>query len=239
MAETGQKLECDLVMRGGITSGIVYPRAIAKLAESYRFRSIGGTSAGAIAAAATAAGALGVREGKDPFQGRFKTLPEELARQIDKKTVLERVFQPAKGLERLFAVLLAGLQRMSFGRKVAAVLLSLCRHYRLYAAVGAAIVVIPLILAAWWLGLGRAAFAGLLAFDVLPLVLFAILGAATGLLFDVLFRLPKNDFGICTGSRPVDPANPDMPPQDDAGVAPIGCTSCSRAWQVARSETTR
>ena len=63
MAETGQKLECDLVMRGGITSGIVYTCAIAKLAETYRFRSIGGTSAGAIAAAATAAGALGVREG--------------------------------------------------------------------------------------------------------------------------------------------------------------------------------
>jgi hypothetical protein len=33
MAETGQKLECDLVKRGGITSGIVYPCAIAKLAE--------------------------------------------------------------------------------------------------------------------------------------------------------------------------------------------------------------
>jgi hypothetical protein len=56
---------------------------------------------------------------------------------------------------------------------------------------------------------------------VLPLVLFAILGAATGLLLDVLFRLPKNDFGICTGSGPVDPANPDVPPQDDAGVAPL------------------
>jgi len=39
-----KKLECDLVMRGGITSGIVYPRAIAKLAETYNFRSIGGTS---------------------------------------------------------------------------------------------------------------------------------------------------------------------------------------------------
>ena len=33
-----EKLECDLVMRGGITSGIVYPRAIAKLAETYNFR---------------------------------------------------------------------------------------------------------------------------------------------------------------------------------------------------------
>ena len=79
---------------------------------------------------------------------------------------------------------------------------------------------IPLIVAAWWLVLGWAAFAGLLALEVLPLVLSAVLGAANGLLFDVLFRLPKNDFGICTGSGPVDPANPDVPPHDDAGVPP-------------------
>ena len=58
MGRNPEKLECDLVMRGGITSGIVYPRAIAKLAETYNFRSIGGTSAGAIAAAATAAANL-------------------------------------------------------------------------------------------------------------------------------------------------------------------------------------
>ena len=62
------KLECDLVMRGGITSGIVYPRAIAKLAETYNFRSIGGTSAGAIAAAGTAAAAYGAKRGPDHFQ---------------------------------------------------------------------------------------------------------------------------------------------------------------------------
>jgi len=47
------KLQCDLVMRGGIASGLVYPRAIAKLAETYDFRSIGGTSVGAIAATGT------------------------------------------------------------------------------------------------------------------------------------------------------------------------------------------
>jgi len=46
MGRNPEKLECDLVMRGGITSGIVYPRAIANLAETYNFRSIGGTSAG-------------------------------------------------------------------------------------------------------------------------------------------------------------------------------------------------
>src|ERR671916_624907 len=47
--------ECDLVMKGGITSGVVYPPAVLKLRNKYRFRSIGGSSAGAIAAALTAA----------------------------------------------------------------------------------------------------------------------------------------------------------------------------------------
>src|SRR4051812_48832121 len=48
-------LQCDLVMKGGITSGVVYPAAVSKLKDFYRFRSIGGASAGAIAAAFTAA----------------------------------------------------------------------------------------------------------------------------------------------------------------------------------------
>jgi len=56
--------ECDLIMKGGATSGLVYPRAVLELARqpepgekkvSYCFRSIGGTSAGAVAAAYTAA----------------------------------------------------------------------------------------------------------------------------------------------------------------------------------------
>ncbi|MFS2045864.1 patatin-like phospholipase family protein, partial [Stenotrophomonas geniculata] len=44
-------------MKGGITSGIVYPNAVLALAREYRFKSIGGTSAGAIAAAVAAAAA--------------------------------------------------------------------------------------------------------------------------------------------------------------------------------------
>jgi len=51
--------ECDLVMKGGITSGVVYPPAISLLATKYRFCSIGGTSAGAIAAAVAAAAEYG------------------------------------------------------------------------------------------------------------------------------------------------------------------------------------
>ncbi|WBY08144.1 patatin-like phospholipase family protein [Sphingomonas sp. 7/4-4] len=52
---------CDLVMKGGITSGLVYPRAVLELASRYHFKCIGGTSAGAIAAVAAAGAALGER----------------------------------------------------------------------------------------------------------------------------------------------------------------------------------
>ena len=55
-------------MKGGITSGIVYPGLICKLAERYEFQSIGGTSAGAIAAALTAAAEYARRNGRDVFR---------------------------------------------------------------------------------------------------------------------------------------------------------------------------
>nr|WP_218565201.1 patatin-like phospholipase family protein [Pseudomonas sp. phDV1] len=51
--------ECDLIMKGGITSGIVYPLAITEIAKAFPLRSIGGTSAGATDAAAAAAAELG------------------------------------------------------------------------------------------------------------------------------------------------------------------------------------
>ena len=44
--------DCDVVMKGGITSGVVYPHAICELARAFRLVSIGGTSAGATAASA-------------------------------------------------------------------------------------------------------------------------------------------------------------------------------------------
>src|SRR5688572_16964891 len=33
MNAAARKLECDLVMKGGITSGVIYPRLVAKLAQ--------------------------------------------------------------------------------------------------------------------------------------------------------------------------------------------------------------
>jgi len=62
---------CDLVMKGGITSGVIYPSAVVKLASQYRFKKIGGTSAGAIAAAVAAAAEFGRRHN---VKGAFDTL---------------------------------------------------------------------------------------------------------------------------------------------------------------------
>src|SRR5262249_885488 len=64
----GSLKKCDIVMKGGITSGIVYPGLICKLAKRYQFQSIGGTSAGAIAAALTAAAEYARRQGRDAFK---------------------------------------------------------------------------------------------------------------------------------------------------------------------------
>lgn len=60
--------ECSLVMKGGITSGVVYPQAVTELAARYRFRRIGGSSAGAIAAVLAAAA--------EYHRGRTSTRPD-------------------------------------------------------------------------------------------------------------------------------------------------------------------
>ncbi|MCY1139269.1 patatin-like phospholipase family protein [Actinoplanes sp. Pm04-4] len=49
----------DLTMRGGTTSGVVYPLAVCEIARDRRIRNVGGASAGAIAAAAAAAAEYG------------------------------------------------------------------------------------------------------------------------------------------------------------------------------------
>ncbi len=93
--------ECDLIMKGGVTSGVVYPYAILELARKYRFRSIGGTSAGAIAAAFAAAAeyARTVRGDPDGFrrlQARCETLPD----------ILGMLFQPSPRYQPLMRYLL-------------------------------------------------------------------------------------------------------------------------------------
>lgn len=54
-----QEASIDLTMEGGTTSGVVYPLAVCELATRFHFRNVGGASAGAIAAALTAAAEIG------------------------------------------------------------------------------------------------------------------------------------------------------------------------------------
>ena len=91
-------LECDLVMKGGITSGVVYPPAVLALARRYRFRSIGGTSAGAIAAGLTAAAEYN-RKGEG-FQ-KLGAISENLG----KGTFLLNLFQPSRRTRPLMRTL--------------------------------------------------------------------------------------------------------------------------------------
>lgn len=100
--------ECDLIMKGGIASGIVYPKAILTLAETFRFRCIGGTSAGAMAAAAAAAAEYGRGVSfKDIASGDtacgFERLEHErtwLANADDKN--LLNLFRPSRRTRPLF-----------------------------------------------------------------------------------------------------------------------------------------
>jgi predicted acylesterase/phospholipase RssA len=106
LIESTSAPECDLVMKGGVTSGIVYPLAVCELARKYRFRRIGGTSAGAISAAATAAAELGRWTGKNEGFAKFANLPFELGETVGTSTKLESLFQPQPETQRLFTALL-------------------------------------------------------------------------------------------------------------------------------------
>ncbi|WP_312647363.1 patatin-like phospholipase family protein, partial [Stenotrophomonas sp.] len=110
---------CDLVMKGGITSGIVYPNAVLALARDYRFKSIGGTSAGAIAAAVAAAAACGDRR-----QQAGEHLPGDagygglsaVSAQLSRRGFIYSLFQPARGARAAYRLLVvltgnAGLPR--------------------------------------------------------------------------------------------------------------------------------
>ena len=212
MGRNPDKLECDLVMRGGITSGIVYPRAIAKLAKTYNFRSIGGTSAGAIAAAATAAAQFGANNGDDRFQTIYE-LPKKLAELKDGKSTLERLFQPQPGTSRLFSLLMSGLKREGTFRKILRVVATGLANYWCYSVAGAAVTLIPLLWVASATGLSDVTRAVLIIAALVLGLMTAILGAALGVFLDVRKRLPENRYGLCSGSS-------DMRP-DRAGVLPL------------------
>jgi Patatin-like phospholipase len=91
---------CDIVMKGGITSGVVYPLALVALSKKYRLANIGGTSAGAIAAAAAAAAEYGRHVDGAGFD-RLAKIPAEVGPH------LLSLFQPTPVLKPLFNIFVA------------------------------------------------------------------------------------------------------------------------------------
>ena len=131
---------CDLVMKGGITSGIIYPKLISVLASKYRFKNIGGTSAGAIAAGACAAAEYGRRHGNatafEKLDGLPKTLSDPTA--PTGRSRLFTLFQPTAALRRHFGVLV-GTLNTDTPTKLRRVLLGLLRMHWLLVVAGLAL----------------------------------------------------------------------------------------------------
>ncbi len=95
------RASCDLVMKGGITSGVIYPQAICQLATDHRIHSVGGTSAGAIAAAGAAAAEYGRATGG---YATLAGLPRWLSSTAEHSTHtnLYEMFQPQKRTAALY-----------------------------------------------------------------------------------------------------------------------------------------
>lgn len=182
--------ECDLIMKGGITSGVVYPHAIVEIARAYRLRSIGGTSAGAIAAAVAAAAEYRRERspGKDDFVGYddIVDIADEIGRDM------ASLFQPVPKLRPLFDILMATVAAGDVGKPFAAVKAALTAYSGralIAAALGLAVVVAGILCSNVWLA-------------VLGIVLGVILVAAViglALWRAVETDLPAHDFGICPG----------------------------------------
>ncbi len=180
---------CDVVLKGGITSGVVYPHALCELARTYRFASIGGTSAGAIAAA----GAAAAEHGRE--HGGFEKLAA-LPAWLGEGDNLSRLFQPQPGTRPYFRLFAAGLGRRGAGRwlRVAGAAL---RSFPLTAAAGLAPGVALTVLAL------RAGSGALAVVTAIVGVVLALLGLAAAVGLRVGLGLPKalgeNGFGLCSG----------------------------------------
>ena len=185
---------CDVIMKGGITSGVVYPSALVEFAHHYRLRGLGGASAGAIGAALGAAAEYGRRHGGFSV---LRSIPNELG-----DGALAKLFQPVQKTRGLLPIMLSATahDRPRAGstgvRRVAAVAAAAAKNYPLTSLLGlipgAAVVAAGLFAPGW---------------TRIPILVagvpLLVIGWATAMairLTKVMTRdVPANSFGICTG----------------------------------------
>lgn len=208
---------CDLVLNGGVASGVVYPWALLELARHYRFKNIGGNSVGAMAAAMAAAAEYGRCNGSENAFEPLRHFPLKLAEEEGGQTKMLRLFQPSRPVRRLFQLFLAVVRWGSPEPDPAAARepapaspAAQRRRLDAWAMVCAALTIygfwpslaVTLALAAGAVGLARGASSAVLVtlaqLSLLSAVLVALLACACRFRRD-LQALTGNGYGLCTG----------------------------------------
>ncbi len=193
---------CDLVMKGGITSGIVYPNAVLSLARQYRFKNIGGTSAGAIAAAVAAAAAFGDRRRHSgeavAEQVGFPGLAA-VSTQLSTRGFIYSLFQPAPGARTAFRLLVMLTGKSSLPRKIVCLLAAVFAIAPLELSVA-----LVGLLGIGWLAAGAD---GVLA-TLLPSLLCAYGAGVLASALRVARVARRNLLGLCNGSTQAGAATP-------------------------------
>ena len=203
-APSDDLLPCDIVMAGGVTSGIIYPGAVARLARRYSFHAIGGTSVGAIAAAATAAAEYQRRHTDNPNGFEVVSgVPRAMAeRAADGRSRLFHLFTPDTApfdTRPLMALLAPVIGPGGLLGKLAAILGRALRNlFVLVAVLIVTVLGLWIVTVLWQIGHPVLAALGLLATLALGIVVaFAMLAGLLALRW--LPALRRNGFGICTG----------------------------------------
>ncbi len=206
MNSTYPKPFCDIVMKGGVTSGVVFPLAIVELAKRYQLKNVGGTSAGAIAASLAAAAQYGESRGGTAFDG-LALLPMFLGVEAaDRKgSNLFHFFRPQPSTQPLFETVIAGLG-FTRGAAIRRIIWKGIREFPksalLFASPGL-ILAVTAVLTAHDLSL--------LVFILCALtmvVVGCIGGAAWQFTRHTRLALAKNQFGFCSGMGTTDPEDP-------------------------------
>lgn len=186
-------------MKGGTTSGVVYPPAIALLGDKYRLRSVGGSSAGAIAAAVAAAAEYRrqTSDMRDDMSGfnEVAALSEELGKD------LTRYLQPSGDMAPLFDLMIELMElqqkekkpnRLQIFRKI---IWPKLKNYRGKATQNGSIIAGASVVAGF-AGLGF----GLGALGVAAGGIWFVAQTAYSVLTGVQAQLVKNDFGMVPGT---------------------------------------
>jgi predicted acylesterase/phospholipase RssA len=190
-------MDCDIVMKGGVTSGVIYPKAITQFATKYRMRGVGGSSAGAIGAAFAAAAELGRHVPGAGFE-RLDTIPDHLGGRA-----LGKLFVPQPATRALRPILIAAAANGStVPLKILKIVGSFIRAFPFFSILGVA-PGLALIL----VGIALQDNAWIVASGALLTILIWVAVMLVRAGWKLTHAIPKNFFGICTGMGG-DNANP-------------------------------